>query len=478
MIGARSTEPMTALDKEVFRPPRCQLGYGGAGAGRPQRMQRGRKSTQRQRLVSGVIDAANRGGYASANVTAVITNAGVSRPTFYDYFADREDAFRAAIEDVQAELLAMVEAGLAGQPPQAGASTLVQSLIAYASEKPERARFLMAESMAGGSAALQLRDRGVVAIAKALRRAERRAEPAVPVPDLPAEVLVGSIYRVLATRLRRSEARLTMIGEELLAWLSAYTRPAAERRWQKLIPGPTPARSPYVPNVPIKMPSVFPPGRPRVSEQEVAENHRLRILYATARMAEEKGYTETTVSDIVRLARVDGRAFYRLFADKQDAFSAVHELGFQQVMDVTSRAFFAVQGWPQRSWEGGRALTQLLQENPLVAHVGFVEAYAVGPAAVQRIEDSHIAFMFFLQEGLVQRPAAEPVSRVAMEAIVAGVFEIVYLKARQRGKPQLGAMLPHVAHLWLTPFLGVDEGDAFIERQLSASKTDGRAPKQ
>ncbi len=230
-----------------------------------------------------------------------------------------------------------------------------------------------------------------------------------------------------------------------------------------------------MPDVPIQqMPSVFPPGRPRVSEQEVAENHRLRILYATARMAEEKGYTETTVSDIARLARVDGRAFYRLFADKQDAFSAVHELGFQQVMDVTSRAFFAADGWPQRSWEGGRALTQLLQENPLVAHVGFVEAYAVGPAAVQRIEDSHIAFMFFLQEGLMQRPEAEPVSRVAMEAIVAGVFEIVYLKARQRGKPQLAAMLPHVAHLWLSPFLGVAESDAFIERQLSASEARER----
>jgi hypothetical protein len=139
-------------------------------------------------------------------------------------------------------------------------------------------------------------------------------------------------------------------------------------------------------------------------------------------------------------------------------------------MDVTAKAFFAVDGWPQRSWEAARALTQLLQENPLVAHIGFVEAYAVGPAAVQRVEDSHIAFMFFLQEGLVQRPQTEPISRVAMEAIIAGVFEVIYLKSRARVKPQLARMLSHVMHLWLAPFLGVAESDAFIDRQLQSDE--------
>jgi AcrR family transcriptional regulator len=278
---------------------------------------------------------------------------------------------------------------------------------------------------------------------------------------------VGSVYRILATRLRRGEAQISRIAEELLGWLEAYERPCKARRWQKLAPGPAPGRSPHVPEVPIQqMPNVLPPGRPRLSEQEIAENHRMRILYAAARMAAEKGYTETTVSDITKLARVDGRAFYRLFSDKQEAFTAVHGLGFQQVMDVTAKAYFSTTGWPERSWEGGRALAQLLQENPLVAHVGFVEAYAVGPAAVQRIEDSHTAFMFFLQEGLLARPDAEPVSRVAMEAIIAGIFEVIYMQARKGEKAQISAMFPHISHIWLTPFLGVKASDAFIDAKM------------
>ena len=214
------------------------------------------------------------------------------------------------------------------------------------------------------------------------------------------------------------------------------------------------------------MPSALPPGRPRVSE-EVAENHRLRILYAAARMAEKKGYLATTVADITKLAGLSGPQFYRLFADKQEAFLAVHELGFQQVMDITSKAYFSGTTWPERSWEAGRALTQLLEDNPLVAHVGFVEAYAVGPAAVQRIDDSHVAFMFFLQEGLLHRPQDPPPSRVAMEAIIASIFEIIYLAARSRGKPRVSAMLPQIAHMSLTPFLGLAGSDVFIDAQIA-----------
>jgi AcrR family transcriptional regulator len=224
------------------------------------------------------------------------------------------------------------------------------------------------------------------------------------------------------------------------------------------------------------MPNAVPSGRPRISEEELAETQRLRILYATARMAERKGYIDTTVADIVELARVDRHAFYKLFSDKQDAFLSAHELGFSQVMDLTSKAFFAGDEWPQRSWEGGRALTQLLEDNPVVAHVGFVEAYAVGPGAIQRIEESHVAFAFFLQEGLVYREQEHPPSRLAMEAIIASVFEVVYVQAHDHGKPEVAAMLPHIAHLWLAPFLGIGESDDFIDAQLAHESELERRP--
>ena len=437
-----------------------------------------RKSTQRARLLNGIVEATNRRGYTGATVSAVIAEAGVSRPTFYDYFVDRDDCFRAAIEAVQAELLRLVRDTVeAGAGEDAFANGL-RALISFAVADPSSARFLTAESMAGGPDALAARDEGISAIATAIDAEAHRAAPGAPVVDLEGRVLIGSVYRMLATRLRRGETAISRLSEDLIGWVRAYERSAGDARWLTLEAGTVPARSPHVPEVPLQqMPSVFPPGRPRVPVEEIAENHRMRILYSVARLAREKGYAATTVADITRVASVDGRVFYKHFVDKQDAFAAVHELGFQQVMDVTAKAFFAGASWPERSWEGGRALTQLLQANPLVAHVGFVEAYAVGPAAVQRIEDSHIAFMFFLQEGLVQTGDEPPPSRVAMEAIIAAIFEVVYLQARRGDELEVAGMLGQIAHLWLSPFLGVAEADAFIDSQVRPAKAP-RSPER
>lgn len=444
--------------------------------GRSAVAQQRRKQTQRERLLGAMVDATNRGGYARANVSAVIERAGVSRPTFYDYFEDRDDCFRASIEDVQGQLGALIEVAIEQRGAAEALRAAVEAIVAFASARPARARFLMSEALAGGAGARATRNGGITAIATGVQEAIEALPGSTAVADVEPRVLIGGVYRLLATRLRRGEPAISRLTDELEAWIESYERPLGEHRWQSLAPGAPGARSPFVPEEPIqRMGNVLPVGRPRISEEEVAENHRLRILYAAARMAEEKGYIATTVADISKLARVDGHVFYRLFKDKQDAFLCAHELGFQQVMDVTSRAFFAADSWPERSWEGGRALTQLLQENPLVAHVGFVEAYSVGPAAIQRIEDSHIAFTFFLQEGLVYGSPPRPPSRLAMEAIITCIFEIVYLQAGDRARPQVAAMLPHVAHLWLAPFLGCADSDDFIDAEL-AQRGSRRAP--
>jgi AcrR family transcriptional regulator len=464
-VDALRTAGVASLKSDSVRPPQeRQEELTGAMA------QQRRKRTQRERLIAGMVEVTNRRGYEGANVAAVAEAAGVSRPTFYEYFADREDCFGATIEDTQAELLARIENALCATEPERAWEAAVRALVEYAAGEPGRARFLMAEAMAGGSGALDARDRGVARIAAAIAERLAHAPPKALVADLEPRVVTGSVYRMLASRLRRGEAAIGGLAEELVGWVAAYERSANSRRWSALVAEGTPAPSPHVPDVPIqRMPGALPLGRPKVASEEIAENRRLRLLYAVAKLAESKGYTATTVADITKLARVDGRVFYRLFTDKREAFAAVHELGFQQVMDVTGKAFFSVEGWPQRSWEAGSALTQLLQANPLVANVGFVAAYAVGAGAVQRIEDSHTAFVFFLQEGLLYRPSERPASRVAMEAVIAGIFEVIYMQARRGEQAQIAAMFPYIAHIWLTPFLGVKESDAFIDRGIKGT---------
>jgi len=439
-------------------------------------MRQPHQSTDRESLLRGMIDAIHDVGYAGVDMPAVVARAGISKSTFYDHFASCDECFRAAIEDVQLQLKTLVDERIAARPANEAAGAAVEALVAFAGAEPAQARFAMSDALAGGAQGREARDASIAAIAESIERALSAADEHALAPDVEHRVLIGGVFRLIAPRLRRGEPAISRLTDELERWLASYQRPLRNHRWRALRPTARLAPSPYVQEEPIqRMDNVHSADRPRVSEEEIAENNRLRILYAAAKMAEQKGYIATAVADITRLAGVDDGVFHGLFADKQDAFLTVHELGYAQVMDLTSKAFFSGETWPLRSWEGGRALTQLIEDNPLVARVGFVEAFAVGPTAIRRVEDSALAFTFFLQEGLVYRKQRNPPSGLAMEVIVTSIFEIIYLQARDRGRPEVSAMLPHIAHLWLAPFLGVRDSDEFIDEQLAGETPADRS---
>jgi AcrR family transcriptional regulator len=432
----------------------------------------GRKSTQRERLLAGVITTANRKGYAGANVSAVIAEAGVSRPTFYDYFSDRDDCFLTAVADVEQRLLTAVRAGMREERPEHALRSAVGTLVRFASSEPELARFLTNEPMAGGPLALDARDRGIAALARIVEERYEDLDEGTSVPDFSHRMLIGGTYRVLASRLRRGEPNLSRLLADLQGWIGFYEQPFGGHRWRSLDVGAFLPPSPFLPTSPLQAPEALARGRTRLPEEEVAENQRQRIMFAAARLAEEKGYNATTIGDITKSARVDGRVFYDMFANKQEAFMAVHEMGFQRVMEVTAGAFFAGSTWPERNWEAARAFAQFLEGNPLITNVGFVEASAVGPGALQRVEDSHTAFAMLLAEGYQHIGENGRPSRLALEATIATIFETVYHQARARGAPRLSRLVPHFSYLALSPFLGAAQANVFIDQKLEAS---GRA---
>jgi AcrR family transcriptional regulator len=435
-------------------------------------LQKGRKSTQRERLLAGMVAAANKGGYAGATVSEVIAQAGVSRPTFYDYFADRDECFVACAEDVRSQLLGKVNSAVHTRAPDDGASDhalagAIEALVAFAVAEPARACFLMKDVLAGTAAALDVRDKGTTEIAQLVDRVSGRAPAEQPVPDLPVAIAIGAVQRLLGSRLHRGERALGKSLEDLLGWSESYARPARASRWHTLSTTKAVTPSPFLPTTPAGAPARLGRGRPRLPEEEVAENHRRRIMFATAQVIAERGYEAATIAEITKLAGVDGRAFYRLFGDKQEAFDAIYEDGLQQTTATVACAYFAGDVWPGRMWEALRVLTQSAQSNPAGAHAGLVAAYAVSPAAAQRVEDSRATFTIFLQEGYRYKQRRSEPSALALEAIAASVFELLYRRSRERTSRDTARLLPHAAHLCLTPFMGPDDAERFIEEKLS-----------
>jgi AcrR family transcriptional regulator len=416
-----------------------------------------------------MIAATNRDGYAGASVSKVIANAGVSRPTFYDYFADRDDCFLAAHRDIATRLLAQIRDAVRQAPAEQAPQAAIQRLLARAQAEPAQARFLANEAMAGGPRALDERDRTITRIERVIEDARAGLPSQTPSPDLPTRALIGATHWLLSTRLRRGEHDLSELDRELRGWIDSYDLPAGEHRWHKLKPGPPPPPSSHVSELPREAPAPIPVGRSGLPPSEIVRNQRERILYATAEIAARKGYTAATIADIATIARVDRRVFYTHFRDKQQAFLAVHELGFQQTMAIGASAFFSADAWPERIWQGILAAGQFQATHPFMAHMAYTESHAVGAPAIQRVEDSHAAFTIFLQEG--NQHTTHTQSRTAMEAIVAAIFELGYHQARREHTSKLPRLAYHATYLALTPFLGPRAANDLIDGKLRENAT-------
>ena len=426
-------------------------------------LQADRKGTQRERLIAGMIAAAYRCGYDGANVSQVIAEAGVSRPTFYEYFKDKDDCFLATHREIGRLLVWEIRRAVQAAEPEQAVQTAIRALIRLSEEFPDRAGFLCNEAMAAGWRGLDERDRLMDKLGQVVDESRARTAAHIPTPDLPVEVVFGAGRWLLAPPLRRGVHDLSTLADDFVRWVEMYELPTVEHRWHKLETGPELASSPFVSEISLQPPPAIPPGRSKLSKSEISRNQHERILYATAEQAAAKGYNVTTVADITASAKVDRRIFYKHFRDKQQAFLAVHELGVQQLMTLSASAFFSQSEWPERIWAAMRAGTQFQATHPIVTHICLVESHAVGASAIQRIDDHRAAFTIFLQEGNLQ--AGQPASSTIMEAIAGSTFEICYRVARRGESAQMTRLTRSGAFIVLAPFIGPSAASAFIDEK-------------
>jgi AcrR family transcriptional regulator len=427
-----------------------------------------RRSTQRERLLAAIIAVTAREGYAATTVALLIAEAGVSRRTFHEYFTDKEECFLTALKDARERLLADIRRAVVGQAERTY-QLAIETLVAFAVTEPATARVLLSEAMAGGTAALDARDHAIDQIAQLIEASHEPVDPAAMLPDVSARILIGGVWRLLASRLRHAEPDMTGLAGELLEWTRRYEQPLGARRWRSLRPAPLPSPSPPSPNTTLHSSGALATHQ-GTSRKDSSTDNRARILAAVAALAEQQGYAATTITDIAKHAGLSSRAFYRSFADKREAFAALHEHDFRSVMGVTAGAFFAQAQWPARIWEAGLAFTRYLEQNPTLAYTSFIESYAGDPVSLQRVEELVAAFTMFLQEGYQYSQLEIPPSPLAVEAIATTIFELNYRYTRAGRVFELSALIPHSAFISLAPFLGPGDTNTFIDDQLSSAR--------
>jgi AcrR family transcriptional regulator/DNA-binding MarR family transcriptional regulator len=156
-------------------------------------------------MLAAAVEAVEEVGYARMTVAQVIGRARVSRKTFYDVFADREDCFLAAFDQAlgQARLIAQ-EAYTGESSWREGVRAALARVLMFMDEEPGLARLCIVEALGAGTRVLECRGQVLNELAEVVDRGRAASNAAREPPQVTAEGVVGAIFAVLHTRLLES----------------------------------------------------------------------------------------------------------------------------------------------------------------------------------------------------------------------------------------------------------------------------------
>ncbi len=145
---------------------------------------------QRERMLAAVVGAVAEKGYGSTTIGDITGRARVSRDTFYQQFASKEECFLAAYDAMTRNLLdEMVAAGTSRESYVEGMREGVRAYLRFWSESPEAARVWSLDILAAGPEALVHRERTLESFTRLYQAiVERAAAEQAGLPTVPATV--------------------------------------------------------------------------------------------------------------------------------------------------------------------------------------------------------------------------------------------------------------------------------------------------
>ncbi|KRE25575.1 TetR family transcriptional regulator [Mycobacterium sp. Soil538] len=162
-------------------------------------------------------------------------------------------------------------------------------------------------------------------------------------------------------------------------------------------------------------------GRHHLSRDEVAAHQKQRLFKALAAVMTANGYSNTTVDDVIKEAKVSRATFYQHFESKQDLFMAGYARMQRHVIDD----IFAVPaaGTPMQRFAAMlERYLGFIALDPATSRLYLLEVYAAGPDAMRR----RIALQQEFVAGVVQIfDARTNADRFACEALVAAISTLV-----------------------------------------------------
>ncbi len=178
---------------------------------------------QRERLIAGIAEAIAENGYSGTTIAHITRHAAVSRRTFYEHFASKDECFVAAYDTVMEQLRERVSAGFeeAGDWPHA-VKAGIGAMLEFLAANPHLARLCMVEALVAGPVVVERYDAAIQSFVPYFQsgREGRPKEVLDRLSETTEEALVGGMVSLISRRIIAGKAEQL---EELLPDLVEFT---------------------------------------------------------------------------------------------------------------------------------------------------------------------------------------------------------------------------------------------------------------
>jgi AcrR family transcriptional regulator/DNA-binding MarR family transcriptional regulator len=201
----------------------------------------------------------------------------------------------------------------------------------------------------------------------------------------------------------------------------------------------------------------------------VSDLQRARLLDATFAVVAEEGYRRLTVRKVSGRAGVSNKTFYDLFGDREECFLAAFELAIERLTTAVVPAWEREKEWTARIRAGLATLLGVLDDEPALRALVFVEALGAGPRVLARRAEVLERVATAIDEGRVGVKVGRELPPLTAEGIVGAAFGVIYARLIQPdpepGPGPLAGLLNSLMATIVLPYRGHKDAARELARQ-------------
>lgn len=429
----------------------------------PHHMERGEVAeNQRRRMHGAMVEAVAAQGYGGTSVRQVISLAGVSRRSFYEQFANKQECFLSTLELLAARAGEQTDAAYrtGGPDIEQRMDAGLRALLELVAANPKCVHMALVDAPAAGPAGWSVLTRTLLGFERTLFESFARTPGASTLPAGVVRGIAGGIHMMVLKRVcEQRTSELPGLADEVRSWTLAAHSPAA-------------ASVPY-PSSRTRSDESRPVIRRRGPEQreepalgltrtigtavggELAVE-RARILRSALDTIALEGYGNLSPLRIVDRAGVSIDTFFDLFGDMEDCVSvALANLSeeLRETLAWVDRQ--APQPWPVRVKRALRSLMGHLAAFPSHAGVIATGAFEMGPTGIGLSLELADEVARDLIAGAPDDRQASGCA-LAVEGVAGAVWHTVYCHVVHNTTEMLPSSADQLAYLVLAPFVGAE----------------------